>query len=155
MKLCLREATTLAAPPEAVWRVLAEPARRGEWNDKIVRVERRRSGAPVVGERYRLRYRLSGREREMEAEVVVCEAPRLLAVREHAPGDPERAVVVTWRLDADGAGTRISQEVDVTRAPIPGVVKLLMWIVSRTGKPRGATVVETLAELVLTEPDGR
>lgn len=154
MKLCVRESTDLAATPEAVWRVLAEPRRRGEWNEKIVRVERRTSGASRLGERYELRYRLAGHEREMEAEVVAHEAPRLLAVREHAPAEPERAVILTWLLEPTADGTRITQEVDLTRAPIPLAMKLVMWLVSRIGKPRGATVVETLAELVLTEPDG-
>ena len=154
MKLSIRESTTLAAPPEAVWTVLEAPRRRGEWNEKIVRVERHRAGPAAVGERYTLRYRLGGRERDMEAEVVAYEPPRVLTVREREPRepDPDRAVVLSWRLEPTASGTRITQEVDVTHAPMPLAVKLVMWLVARIGKPRGATVVATLAELVLTEP---
>ncbi len=154
MRLTVHEQTIIDAPVERVWRVLADPARRGEWNEKIVRVERVSSAAARVGDRYRVRYRLGRHERAMEAEVVACEAPRVLAVCERptAGADPRCAVVLTWRVENAARGTRISQVVDITDAPMPWPVKLLMWVISRIGKPQGATVVETLGELVLTDP---
>ena len=154
MRLTVHEQTIIEAPAERVWRVLADPARRGEWNEKIVRVEKASRAAPRMGDRYRVRYRLGRHEREMEAEVVACEAPRLLAVRERPAADAEArcAVVLTWRVENVARGTRISQVVDITDAPMPWPVKLLMWVIARIGRPQGATVMETLGELVLTEP---
>ncbi len=154
MRLVVREETVVETTPEAVWRVLADPARRGEWNEKIVRVERARGGVPRVGERYRLGYRLGRHEREMDAEVEACEAPLRLAVRERPARDPDpaRSVLLTWRVEPVGGGVRIVQLVDISHAPMAWPIKLLMWIMARIGKPQGATVVETLGELVLTEP---
>jgi uncharacterized protein YndB with AHSA1/START domain len=79
--MTLREKITIHAAPEAVWSLVADPARAAEWNPKIVSVGRDRSGPLQMGERFRVVYRMSGRDTEAEAAVIDQQEPSLLVIQ--------------------------------------------------------------------------
>jgi len=69
----------LAASPEAVWELWADPARWPEWNQQFERVE----GDVLPGAALTVKYRRGGRVRY---EVVSLEPQRLLIVEARFPG---------------------------------------------------------------------
>jgi uncharacterized protein YndB with AHSA1/START domain len=82
-------------PPSAVWRALTEPELHARWwAAGDVR--------PIVGHRFTLDMGQFGKQ---PCEVIAVEHERLLSYR-FATGSLD--TTVTWRLSAEGAGTRLS-----------------------------------------------
>jgi uncharacterized protein YndB with AHSA1/START domain len=130
-----------AAPPEAVWRLVAEAARWKEWSF-LDRSELERTGSPVpdgVGAVRRFtRHGIGSRE-----EVLAWEPPHHLAYT-LLSGMPVRNYRADVRLEPDGAGTDVSWSVrfDV-RLPGSGA---LMTAVLRRIVARFAEAVARYAE---------
>ncbi|MEQ8967616.1 MAG: SRPBCC domain-containing protein [Azospirillaceae bacterium] len=75
-------AVEIAAPPEAVWAVLADFGSYGDWNPLIRRVD----GRPAVGERLDIQLSPGARNARFPAEVLEAEAPRALVWRGRMAG---------------------------------------------------------------------
>ncbi len=103
----------IAAPPEAVWRIVAPVERLPDWLAGAERATPLGGPAEGVGRRHRLVRSLYGRAVETEQEVAAWEAGRLLDLRhvkETVEGREATAVgdfhtVLT--LDPAGQGTRV------------------------------------------------
>ena len=98
----------IAAPREAVFDYLADPVHRPDWQRSIRTFELAPQGAPRVGVRWRESVR-GGITFDME--ISAYERPRLWAekIRSRAFSG-----TVTLTFADEGAGTRLSVEVDVT-----------------------------------------
>ncbi len=118
----------VGAPPEAVWAVLADPTRVGEWSAECVRATwLPGSSAPVPGARFR-GWNRSGRWRwARTCEVTEVDPGRRLAWRT-LPSGPYRDRT-RWQvtLTPSGAGTRVEQRYDLTGMPVP-VERLAAWL---------------------------
>lgn len=153
--MTLRERITIQAPPEAVWPWIADPVRVAEWNPKLVAIDRERAGPLRPGERFRDLFRLGGRDRESVCEVIDSREPSELVVRHRPVRWPEdRYVDERCRLHAAGAGTRFTQEIDLSHSGIARLLQLLMWVIHCTGMPVGKRHMESLKELVENRCDG-
>ena len=124
-------------PIEAVWRVIADVTRTGEWSHECTRVAwlgGATSAAP--GARFRGRNRSGPWRWSRTCEVVSVDPPRSISWR----------TVPTWRfvdstdwaiaLEPVGSGTRIAQTFEVTRCPDWWewlVVRLIKAHVDRSG----------------------
>ncbi|MEW2163641.1 SRPBCC family protein [Streptomyces sp. NPDC007084] len=94
-------AREVAAPPEAVFRALAEDV--SGWSDWFSAVTLARPTGDGTGREVRLR----GGTRFAET-VLAAEAPRLYAYRADVTNAPGmRALVEEWRLTPAGGGTRV------------------------------------------------
>lgn len=106
------------APPAAVWSVLADPTRVGEWSGECVRAAwLPGSSAVVPGARFR-GWNRSGRSRwARTCEVTEVDPGRVLAWCT-VPGGPYRDRT-RWRvvLTPTAAGTRVQQRYDLTGMP--------------------------------------
>lgn len=98
----LSASVEIAAPPQAVWRVVADVRRTGEWSPecrKVLAPARLRAGSRFVG--------LNKRgfvAWPTTARVVRCEPPRVLAYR-----IVENGATWTYALEPAGEGTRLTE----------------------------------------------
>ena len=105
------------APPEAVWRVVADLDRMGEWSPECYRVEWL-DGATSPA-RVGTRFRGWNRYGRMKWSVT-CEVKSVEAGREVAWSTIERGrelVRWTYRFDPDDGGARVTESFDVKRLP--------------------------------------
>lgn len=94
----------IAAPPDAVWRVLTDFARYGAWNPFMPSIE----GAPRSGERLRVRIAPpGGRPMTFAPEVLEAAPGRALVWRGKVLGAWLFEGVHAFRLEATPTGTRL------------------------------------------------
>jgi uncharacterized protein YndB with AHSA1/START domain len=137
----------IAAPPETVWPLLADPQQMADWHEKLVAVRRSATGPVRLGDRFGTRYTLSGRENDAEAEVIRCQPPAAITYRHHFSLKQCTGYVdESFDLEYDGEVTRVKQTLDFSKSGLPLWARGLMWFVSRFGKPVGPSLFEPLKQ---------
>lgn len=100
------------APVEKVWELATNPLLSPRWNANIVEV-RDFSGFPVGrGSTWVQVLKILGKNTEMRATVMECEAPVSGTVQFHGPGDPR----VTTVISREDGGSRLTQTMDIGEA---------------------------------------
>jgi uncharacterized protein YndB with AHSA1/START domain len=115
------------APVEAVWRVVADVTRTGEWSHECLQVSWLDGAtAAVPGARFRGRNRVGWLRWSRTCDVLAVDPPRQIAWR--TISTPLFVDSSDWRitLEPAGAGTRIVQTFAVTKCP-----RWWEWIVRR------------------------
>jgi uncharacterized protein YndB with AHSA1/START domain len=104
-----RFAVEVDAPPEEVWKVVADPRNLPRWDRHIARV----TGVPAdglkKGSRYTTEVRFMGIRAQVEAEVLEIDPPREAVVRLSGLLDATIHTVVTPQ---DGGRSRLEHEVE-------------------------------------------
>ena len=146
---------TVAASPEAVWAVIADVTRVGEWSGECrgcMWVDG--ADAPEAGARFRGRNRRGGLRWSRLSEVVLADRPHTLVWRTIA-----RVPYLDsseWRVSLveDGTGTRVTQSFHVLT--IPRLMERLIWLVMPAHRDRTTDLAEDLARLkdVVESGDG-
>ena len=147
----LRSRVTIAAPPERVWPLLADPAQMSRWNPKLISTKRTRSGPVSRLERYSLTYRMSGRETAHDAEVVEYEPPTRLSIRLRTSKrkNPDSvSATETYVLRKVSGGTSLIQ---ILELPIPWLLSPIVWLIHRFGTPTDEPYLERLKDLAERE----
>jgi uncharacterized protein YndB with AHSA1/START domain len=112
--------------PEAVWAVVADVTRVGEWSGECrgCRWEGDARGA-VAGARFRGRNRRGGLRWTRVNEIVVADEPSVLAWRT-VPGGPYPDSV-EWRITmvAEGTSTRVTESYRIMHIP-----RIMEWAIS-------------------------
>lgn len=103
----------IAAPPEAVWRVMTDPLRESAWMRAVERAEFLGEPGYRAGARMRRSGRFMGKRMVWESEIAACEPPRRLAFR-HVSG-PLRGES-RWEIDPAPGGSAVRL---VTEGPLP------------------------------------
>lgn len=108
----------VAAPPDAVWRVVSDVTRTGEWSGECREVEWRRGATGTApGVRFRGHNRSGWRRWSRTCEVTTVEPPSLLAWKTlPSPLFPDSS---DWRIELApaGTGTRIRLGYEVRFLP--------------------------------------
>jgi hypothetical protein len=146
---------TVAASPEAVWAVISDVTRVGEWSGECrgcVWIDG--ADAPRPGARFRGRNRRGGLRWSRLNEMVLADSPHTLVWRTVA-----RAPYLDsseWRVSLveDGVGTRVTESFEVLK--IPRLMEWLVWFAMPAHRDRTADLVEDLGRLkVVVESGGR
>lgn len=136
----------VAAPADAVWRVVSDVRRTGEWSHECRRVDwRDGSDAAVVGARFSGVNVLPGVRWSRLCVITAVEPGRSLTWETIATW---RFVDSTrWRIAVEPlpAGTRITQEYQVLRCP--GWWEWLVYLVVRPHRDRAAALAADLERL--------
>jgi hemerythrin-like domain-containing protein/uncharacterized cupredoxin-like copper-binding protein len=143
--------TTIAAPPEAIYDIVADVTRTGEWSDETHRVEwtsdARGAGAPFKG------WNRSGLVKwTRHCEVLIADRGRTFAFRTIPGKLPSKRDSTTWRFDLvrDGYITRVTQSYEITKLPL----RVVRPIIGRTVphhfdmRPHMAACLDRLRALV-------
>jgi uncharacterized protein YndB with AHSA1/START domain len=140
------ESILIAAAPEVVWPLVADPVMHGDWNPKVVSVGRENAGVVTAGERFEIVARLNDRDRTIRAEVTRVEAPTVVTFLHHRSGeDGASSAEESYTLTPEANGTRLTQT--VTIAGLPWWADLIARFLSRLGTPMGPSPLATLRTL--------
>jgi hypothetical protein len=143
----LRDSIVIAAEASAVWPFVADPALQGNWNPKIVLVDRGARGPAQTGEQFQMKYRISGQEHPSRVKVLSSFPPHLIVFQHHLPGKKaEQMVVETYQISECEAGVRLDQIIDFTGAHLPWPLRLLFWFVAQFDRHGEASHLETLKQ---------
>lgn len=135
-----------AASPEAIWAVVSDVTRVGEWSHECQGadwVDGATSARP--GARFRGKNRIGIRAWSRSNEVLTADAPRVLSWRTvPAPFFPD-STVWTITLEPTGAGTRIVQEYEVVK--LGPIMSRLYYLTTPKHRDRTAALAEDLRHL--------
>jgi uncharacterized protein YndB with AHSA1/START domain len=138
--------TTAGASPEAVWRIISDVSRVGEWSHEC-RGAHLLGGAQMAapGVRFRGTNRSGVFRWSRSCVFTIVDPPRTLAWR--TTGLWGRADSTEWRmeLEPDGAGTRIVQTYDVLHVA-PGLDRLY-WRLIKAHRDRRDALSDDLRRL--------
>ncbi len=137
---------TVASSPEAVWAVISDVTRVGEWSGECrgcAWVDG--ADAPKPGARFRGRNRRGGFRWTRLNEVVLADRPHTLVWRTvpRAPYFDSSE----WRVSLveDGPGTRVSESFQVLI--LPRLMERLLWLAMPAHRDRTADLADDLARL--------
>jgi len=144
-------ATTIAAPPEAIYDVVSDVTRTGEWSGETRRVEWTSAGSGVGG-RFKGWNRVGFFRWTRHCEVLVADRGHAFAFRTIPGKAPTKRDSTVWRFDLtpDVDGTRVEQSYEIVKAPL----RFLVPIFARTVphhfdmRPHMAECLERLRVLV-------
>jgi len=135
------------APPEAVWPLVADVTRIGEWSGECVRA-RWLGGAvePAVGVRFR-GYNRAGLLRRWSRtnELITVDAPHAIAWRTLPSLRYRDSTEWRLRITADGAGSTITQDYQVVH--MPALLERLLALVMPMHRDRNAGLAADLSRL--------
>lgn len=139
----------IKATPEQVWPFLVDPVIQAAWNPKIISINRAHDGPVGVGETYTMIAKMSGTEKTSQAEVMDVTPARRLVVRHRMiEAQRESFVTETYLLKPTRNGTRVTHDINLRQAGIPRVFLLLIWVITRVGKPQGEPYLKKLKTLI-------
>jgi len=137
---------TVAAPAEAVWAVVSDVPRLGEWSGECrACVWVGEDEAPVPGARFRGRNRRSGFRWTRLNEVVLVDEPHELVWRTVPSGPYLDSVEWSLSLAKDAGTTRVSESFQVLS--MPRLMEGLLWLAAPGHRDRTTDLVEDLARL--------
>jgi hypothetical protein len=135
----------IAAPPEVVWPLLADPEQMVGWHARLVSVQRPVTGVVRLGERYVATYLMSGKQGIAETEVIRCQPPVELVLRQHIKMmSRDGHVDEHFTLAAKDRKTLVKQAVDFKHSLIPWWARALMWVLSRFGRAAEPSLLQPL-----------
>lgn len=146
-----RVAVDVAAPPEAVWRVLTDPARIPEWSHECCEVEPLDPGPVGLGFRFRGRNR-AGRNKWSR----ICTVFRFAANTDFAyltSGGPGDATAWHFRLESTATGTRLTQAYQIVS--MPAWLSVMVGVLISAHGDRTAALREDLQRLAALAEDAR
>lgn len=147
--MSMSESIKISARLDEVWPFVADPVGHVIWNEKVVDIRRDSDTTVQLGERFEMTYRMSGKDRESEVEVVVCDPPNEVHFRHQYRWKAQfHYAVEKYRLRQHGEQVKVTQEIDMSESGIPWFFRVLIWFLSRFGKPVGQTNMERLKEAV-------
>ena len=145
----IRESIRIAADPATVWRFVADPELQRLWNPKVVSVHRRQSGPVLLGERFEMVYRMSGKERQTQVEVQRCEPPHHVTFQHRmASNAQEQIAQEAYEISPNRAGVEVVQTIELSRIQIAWPLRALIWFITRFGKSVEKPYLERLKEAV-------
>ncbi|MCA9231052.1 MAG: SRPBCC family protein [Planctomycetales bacterium] len=145
----MKETISVSANLDQVWPFVSDPVGQATWNEKIIDV-RRKSHEPLqLGEQFGITYRMSGRERDANVEVIVCNPPHEVQFRhQYRWKSQNRYAIEKYSMQQQGNLVQVVQEIDLRDAGIPWFLRPLVWFLNRYGKPVGQTTMESLKEVI-------
>jgi carbon monoxide dehydrogenase subunit G len=140
------------ATPEQVWPFLADPVLQAAWNPKIISIDRPCEGLVRIGETYRMTAKHTNAQQDSEVHVVdVIEAQQLTFEHRTAEAGTGFVVIEAITLTPMGAGTRVEQTVDLSKTPIPWLLRPVIRFVMKFGKRAGGSQLIGLKQMVESE----
>jgi uncharacterized protein YndB with AHSA1/START domain len=143
----------VAASPDAVWTVISDVTRVGEWSGECRGcVWESGAAAPAPGARFRGRNRRGGFRWTRVNEVTLVHRPHTLVWRTIARRPYPDSV--EWRvvLDDEGASTRVSESFEVLN--MPRLMEWFLWLALPAHRDRTADLVEDLGRLKVVVESG-
>lgn len=151
----IQEKGIINATPQAVWPYVAHPHWMSLWNNKLVAIKRSKEEEVQTGEKFRVRYRMSGKESESEVTVIESTPPLRVAYRHQIQTKgKEYEAIETYELLAVGEKTEFCQIIDLSKA-MPWWALPIVWFLHRFGEPQGKSNTKKIEELLVADAPRR
>ncbi len=112
--MTLKDKIQIDRPPAVVWRYLRAPAQIKEWDPKIKAVVPVSGGGPAEGYRYRVRFKMNGREGNFLAEFMEYQEPAKLLVHLTGGNLPVKGYIQEiYELTENARGTLLKYRLEV------------------------------------------
>lgn len=145
----LRVHTTIRASASEVWPYLVDPVLQAAWNPKVVSVDRPADGPVQAGERFLMIYRMSGKEKLSRVEVTGLVPNQSLVFEHHMDEDGKaRTAIEAYTLTPTPNGVKLTQSIDLSRMNIPLPIRVLVWLITRLGKPVERPYLDRLKQMI-------
>lgn len=146
MKRSCQATTTIEAPPRAVWDVVSDVTRTGEWSGECRGCEWVAPAATAVpGARFRGRNRRGGMRWTRVNEVVTADEPRELVWRTVAQFPYLDSTDWRLRLEAAEGGTEVTENFEIVK--MSKAMDRLLSVVMPAHRDRSADLAADLARL--------
>ena len=145
----IERSTTIGASPQAVWELLIDPSRAGEWMPDVLSYETD-STEPAVGTISTMRVKESGKEVDYTTEILEYEALQHLTVEVRGGSLGANPMRVRYDVRPSGDGTAMTYRSDWKAS---GVMLTLMVPLIRFMAGRNATqAMNRLGQVVTQAP---
>jgi uncharacterized protein YndB with AHSA1/START domain len=144
------------APPTAVWAVVGDPRRTGDWSHECLEVEFVDGAtAPAIGVRFRGRNQVGKRGWSRTCEIVGYEPGREISWRTIPTGTYRDSTIWTITVDPEGSGSRITERFEVVK--LGSVMDRLIYQFVKVHRDRRDALEADLRRIgeVAREPDRR
>jgi uncharacterized protein YndB with AHSA1/START domain len=146
--MIIRQRSSISRPPAAVWPYIVTPERFQQWNDKIASIEARERFR--AGQQFTTHYLWKGKEMQCLTVVTGLEEGRLLELRHTrclGPASrPDMEVLERVELEGDADRSVVTKTIIVRNIDIPLLLRPLVWLITRFGKPKGEDLLKKLCE---------
>ena len=150
--MLIKDQIDIDAPPDQVWPFLIDPVLQAAWNPKIISIDRPHDGPVRPGDTYVMHARLSDKQSTSRVEVVDVITPQKLVYQHHMTEAGSGFVVTeTYTLSEKGRGTRVRHTIDLSQTPIPLLLRPVIWLVMKFGKPVGEPQLGGLKQMIESE----
>ena len=138
--------------PEEIWQFIQSPALRKEWDRDIKAVVPVSWGAPAEGYRYRVRYKMNGRESNYLAEFMEYRKPVKLLIHLTGGNLPVKGYIQEiFELTKNTGGTLLRQRTEVHNSGMHIFSRCLMLFshfFSRLSKKKQLRALKELIEAI-------
>ncbi len=147
----LNDEILIEATSDKVWQYVGSPEMWPLFHAKAGECKQVSSQADVVGAQYDIEFRLGSKIAVTRCEIIDRRIGRLIIVKSTLPdrqtGRPMSACM-TYELEDLGRTTKVTEDIDISGAAIPLLLKPLIWFITRFGKPSGETTLMRLKRVV-------
>ena len=149
----LNEGVVIEATSDKVWEYVGSPEMWPMFHAKAGECKQVSPQADVIGAQYDIEFRLGSKTAVTRCEIIDRRIGRLIIVKStlsdanRQTGRPISACM-TYELEDLGRTTRVTEDIDISGASIPLILKPLIWFITRFGKPSGETTLMRLKRVV-------
>jgi hypothetical protein len=153
----LKNEVVIDAPSDKVWEYVGSPEMWPLFHVKAGECRQISPQPDVIGSLYDIEFRLGSKTSVTRCEIVERHIGRLISIKSALPepdGQSGRSLsaCITYELEDQGSTTRVKEQIEFTSINIPPILRPLIWLISRFGRPTGETTLMRLKKMV--EEDG-
>ena len=153
--MILKDKIQIDRPPEKVWQYIQSPALMQKWNPRIRAFVPVSWGEPSEGYRFRVRYKMIGRESNFLAEYMEFQKPVKLLIHLSGGNLPVKGYIQEiYELAENTRGTLLKQRIEVYNSGInifSGFTKILIHFFSRLSRKKHLRLLKDFTEAVQKE----
>jgi uncharacterized protein YndB with AHSA1/START domain len=152
----LKDEVVIDATSDKVWEYVGSPEMWPLFHVKAGECRQIRHQSDVIGSLYDIEFRLGSKTSITRCEIVDRRIGRLISIRSTLPepdGQSGRSLSagITYELEDQGWTTRVKEQIEFTSINIPPILRPLIWLISRFGRPTGETTLMRLKRMVEEE----
>jgi hypothetical protein len=151
--MTLNDEILIEATSDKVWEYVGSPEMWPLFHAKAGECKQVSSQADVVGAQYDIEFRLGSKTAVTRCEIIDRRIGGLIIVKSTLPDANRQAgrpmsACMTYELEDLGRTTKVTEDIDISGASIPFILKPLIWFITRFGKPSGETTLMGLKRVV-------
>jgi len=153
--MILKDKIHIDRSPEEVWQYIQGPALMKEWNPRIRAFVPVSWGEPAEGYKYRVRYKMIGRESNFLAEFMEYQKPVKLLIHLSGGNLPVKGYIQEiYELAENTRGTLLKQRIEVYNSGtniFSGCTKVFIHFFSRFSRKRNLRLLKDFIETMQRE----